>query len=69
MLRIRADSYEYPVFIALGEAWQLMIPILEHSDGKGLDIVLEEWVTQKEERPPLPPGTFTIYFLHPTHPN
>jgi len=33
-----------------------MVPILEHSNGKGLDIVLEEWATQKEERPSLPPG-------------
>jgi len=49
-------SYQNPVFIALGEARQLMVPILEHSNGEGLDIVLEEWATQKEERPPLPPG-------------
>jgi len=48
--------YENPVFIALGEARQLMVPILEHSSGEGLDIVLEEWATQKEERPALPPG-------------
>jgi len=48
--------YENPVFIALGEARKLMVPILEHSNGEGLDIVLEEWATQKDERPPLPPG-------------
>ncbi|MCP4610848.1 MAG: methyltransferase domain-containing protein [Planctomycetes bacterium] len=48
--------YQNPVFIALGEARQLMVPILEHSKGKGIDIVLEEWATQKEERPPLSPG-------------
>ena len=48
--------YQNPVFVALGEARQLMVPILEHSNGEGLDIVLEEWATQKEERPPLPPG-------------
>jgi predicted methyltransferase len=48
--------YENPVFIALGQARQLMVPILEHSNGEGLDIVLEEWATQKDERPPLPPG-------------
>jgi predicted methyltransferase len=48
--------YENPVFIALGPARQFMVPILEHSNGEGLDIVLEEWATQKDERPPLPPG-------------
>ena len=48
--------YQNPVFIALGQARKLMAPILEHSDGEGLDIVLEEWATQKDERPPLPPG-------------
>ena len=48
--------YQNPVFVALGEARQLMVPILERSSGEGLDIVLEEWATQKEERPSLPPG-------------
>lgn len=48
--------YQNPVLVALGEARQLMVPILEHSRGKGLDVVLEEWATQKDERPPLPPG-------------
>ena len=51
-----SGCYQNPVFVALGEARQLMVPILEHSNGNGLDIVLEEWATQKEERPPLPPG-------------
>ncbi len=51
-----AGSYENPIFIALGQTRQLMAPILEHSEGEGLDIVLEEWATQKTERPPLPPG-------------
>jgi SAM-dependent methyltransferase len=48
--------YENPVFIALGQARRLMVPILECSNGEGLDIVSEEWATQKDERPPLPPG-------------
>ena len=48
-----AGRYQNPVFVALGEARKLMAPILEKSSGKGLDIVLEEWATQKEERPPL----------------
>jgi len=46
--------YQEPVFAALGLARELMVPILENSSGKGLEIVLEEWATQKEERPPLP---------------
>ncbi|MBN2271501.1 MAG: methyltransferase domain-containing protein [Sedimentisphaerales bacterium] len=48
--------YQNPVFIALGQARELMVPILEHSSGEGLDIVLEEWATQKDERPPVPAG-------------
>lgn len=48
--------YQNPVFIALGEARKFMGPIIEHSSGKGLDIVLEEWATQKEERPTLAAG-------------
>jgi predicted methyltransferase len=51
-----AGRYENPVFIALGQARALMAPILDDSDGEGLDIVLEEWATQKEERPWLPEG-------------
>ncbi len=47
--------YQQPVFVALGEARKLMGPILKNSSGKALEIVLEEWATQKEERPPLPP--------------
>ena len=50
-----ARPYQQPVFVALGEARKLMAPILEKSSGKALEIVLEEWATQKEERPPLPP--------------
>lgn len=45
-----------PVFIALGEARQLIKPLLQESTGDGLDVVLEEWATQKTERPPLPKG-------------
>jgi len=51
-----AGSYDNPVFVALGDSRQLIVPILARSNGEGLDIVLEEWATQKEERPPLPPG-------------
>jgi len=46
-----------PVIIALGEGRKLMAPILERaSSGQAVEIVLEEWATQKEERPPLPAG-------------
>ena len=50
------SPYQRPVFIALGQARQLMGPILEKSSGQGLEIVLEEWATQKEERQTLPPN-------------
>jgi predicted methyltransferase len=50
-------AYRRPVLIALGEARELMAPILESSSGEGLEIVLEEWATQKDERPPLPGDT------------
>ena len=42
--------------IALGQARELIPPILQRSSGAGLEIVLEEWATQKDERPPLPAG-------------
>ena len=51
-----ACPYRHPVIVALGQARELMIPILKNSSGKGLEIVLEEWATQKEERPLLPFG-------------
>ncbi len=49
-------KYERVVFIALGEGRKLIGPILEHSGQGGVEIVLEEWATQRDERPPLPPG-------------
>ena len=42
--------------LILGQAREVMVPILENSSVEGLEIVLEEWATQKEERPPLPSG-------------
>jgi len=51
-----ARPYERPVFVALGESRELIPAILKNSSGEGLDIVLEEWATQKEERPSLPAG-------------
>jgi hypothetical protein len=49
-------SYQRPVFIALGQARELIPSILQKSSGSGLEIVLEEWATQKDERPALPAG-------------
>lgn len=46
--------YKRPVIIALGEGRKVIPPILESSSGQAVEIVLEEWATQKEERPPLP---------------
>ncbi len=51
-----ARPYKHPVIVALGQAREVMVPILENSSVEGLEIVLEEWATQKEERPPLPSG-------------
>ena len=47
--------YQRPVFVALGQSRNLIPSILKASSGPGLEIVLEEWATQKEERPAPPP--------------
>ena len=53
--------YQRPVFVALGQSRNLIPPILKASSGPGLEIVLEEWATQKDERPPLPSaGVFAV---------
>jgi predicted methyltransferase len=49
------QPYQRPVFIALGQSRNLIPSILKASSGPGLDIVLEEWATQREERPAPPP--------------
>jgi predicted methyltransferase len=51
-----AARFQHPVFIALGQARQLIAPLLKRSAGPGLEIVLEEWATEKQERPALPAG-------------
>jgi len=51
-----AERFQHPVFIALGQARQLIAPLLQRSAGPGLEIVLEEWATEKQERPALPAG-------------
>jgi ubiquinone/menaquinone biosynthesis C-methylase UbiE len=43
-------------FVALGEGRKLIAPILKATSAAAVDIVLEEWATQKDERPPLPSG-------------
>jgi predicted methyltransferase len=48
--------FQRPAIIALGQARDLIPSILERSSGAGVEIVLEEWATQKDERPPLPAG-------------
>lgn len=56
--------YQHPAFIALGQSREWIAPVLKSSSGKGIEIVLEEWATQKDERQPLPenvtlPAVFT----------
>jgi len=46
--------YQRPVFVALGEARKVIVPIVRASTSQGIDVILEEWATQKDERPPLP---------------
>lgn len=48
--------FQRPVLVALGQARELIPPVLERSTGPGVEIVLEEWATEKSERAPLPPG-------------
>jgi hypothetical protein len=48
--------WQRPVFVALGEARGLIPLMLKNAAGPSLEIVLEEWATQKDERPPLPEG-------------
>ena len=42
--------------IALGEGRKLIGPLLSDCKGEAVDIVLEEWATQKDERPGVPQG-------------
>ncbi|MBN2312849.1 MAG: methyltransferase domain-containing protein [Sedimentisphaerales bacterium] len=56
LFKLDGHRYQRPVFIAVGQAREIIAPILEYSSGEGMEIVLEEWATQKNERQPLPPG-------------
>lgn len=51
------QPYTSPLFIALGESRKLLPPLLEATSDGGREIVLEEWATYREERPPLAEGT------------
>jgi len=50
------QSYGRVAFVALGEGRTLIGPIVEATGCEAVDVVLEEWATQKDERPPLPAG-------------
>lgn len=50
------QRFQRPAILALGQARELIPAILARSSGAGIEIVLEEWATQKDERPPLPGG-------------
>ncbi len=43
-------------FVALGEGRRLIEPIVQKYSGEAVDIVLEEWATQKDEQPESPRG-------------
>lgn len=50
------QTYQRVAFIALGPSRELIGPYLAAHPCHAIDIVLEEWATRKDERPPLPPG-------------
>ena len=50
----RDQAYERVAFVGLDEGRTLIAPILKAAACDAIDIVLEEWATQKDERPRLP---------------
>lgn len=56
LLPAAGQTYKRVAFVALGEGRTLIGPLLKAADCQAVDIVLEEWATQKDERPPLPAG-------------
>jgi SAM-dependent methyltransferase len=50
------SAYQRIALIALGEGRKLVQPLAKRCQGETIDIVLEEWATQKDERPDLPAG-------------
>lgn len=49
-------SHERIALVALGEGRKLVGPLAAQCRGEVIDIVLEEWATQKDERPETPEG-------------
>ena len=49
-------SFERIALIALGEGRKLVKPLADRCGSEVIDIVLEEWATQKDERPEVPQG-------------
>lgn len=56
LLPPQAGNDQRVAFVALGEGRELIGPLLEKTSAEAVDIVLEEWATRKDERPPLPEG-------------
>jgi predicted methyltransferase len=56
LLAASPKSCERVAFVALGEGRKLIKPIVQKCQAEGIDMVLEEWATQKDERPEIPDG-------------
>ena len=56
LLAATPESWERVAFVALGEGRKLIEPVVQKCPGEAIDIVLEEWATQKDERPKVPDG-------------
>lgn len=56
LLAASQESCERIAFVALGEGRKLIKPVMDKCQGEAIDIVLEEWATQKDERPKAPDG-------------
>jgi len=70
LLEFFPAEYQRPLFIALGAGRKLIGPLVERSSGEPLEIVLEEWATQKDERPALPPNvSFPSFFTESGDPH
>jgi predicted methyltransferase len=56
LLPADGGSCQRIALIALGEGRKLIKPLLSACEGEAVDIVLEEWATQKDELPDVPAG-------------
>jgi len=54
LLPKEGKSLQHVAFIALGQGRSLIAPILQATSADAVDIILEEWATQKSERPATP---------------